>query len=451
MHSHRAERPHTRNVPPVVLALLLCVTAGCGPGKPDTPTASTRPGRFLVTKVLGDDTLARPDRKQSLLDAAVNADGTVVAVGFDGHHANIKVEPPGDTQRTVQVEKVDAMAWHATGNAHAWQRADVDLDPAIGELTDALATVQTVFGVAATPAGWIAVGSEQPDPRAWNIGLAAVWASNDGKAWQRADDPSLKPRGLMVEVMRSVVTLGDLLLATGVTDEHGDVDAAVWTSRDGQRWTRVDDPALTRPDDQLPNDVIAAGPGLVMVGNVGTTSPLDPTDRRRGQPAVWTSTDGQRWQLQTLPVPAATRTMSHQLVAVTQGGPGLVAVGVAQEGDRRLPIVWISHDGRTWQPGGIPTVQGTTPLSLTSVVSVGTSLVAFGQSGPTSTGDLVAWTSTDARTWQPLTIPASVGGGDGRQDVARARTLPDGRIIAVGAEGTGKASHPAAWLLEPSP
>jgi len=91
-----------------------------------------------------------------------------------------------------------------------------------------------------------------------------------------------------------------------------------------------------------------------------TTRPgPDPTVRRPSQPAVWASTDDQRWQMQTLPVPVATRTMIHQLLAVTQGGPGLVAVGMAHDGDRRLPIVWTSHDGRTWQPGGTPKIQAT--------------------------------------------------------------------------------------------
>jgi hypothetical protein len=280
-----------------------------------------------------------------------------------------------------------------------------------------------------------------------------VWASQDGTAWRRVSDPGLKLRGLFSEGMRSVVTLGDLLVATGWTSEHGDADAAVWTSRDGQRWTRVNDPALTRPGDQLPNDLIAAGPGLVMVGDVGNTYPLDHQDRRPSQPAVWTSTDGQKWQLQTLPVPAATRTMSHRLVAVTHGGPGLVAVGLARDGERSLPIVWTSPDGRTWQPGGTPKLQGSTSLSLDSVVSTGSTLVAFGKSGPAagSTGDLAAWTSTDARTWRPLPIPTKARGGNEVWAVGRARTLPDGRIIAVGGEGTDRVGHPAAWLVEPRP
>lgn len=164
------------------------------------------------------------------------------------------------------------MAWYVTRNGRAWRRADVDVAFGIGtDMSDLASTVQNMLGVTATPAGLIAVGAEALNPTHMppgpDLGIVAVWASHDGKTWRRVGDPSLKLRGLFTEGMGSVVTLGDLLVATGWTTEHGDLDAAVWTSRDGQRWTRVNDPALTRPDDQLPNDVIAAGPGLVMVGN----------------------------------------------------------------------------------------------------------------------------------------------------------------------------------------
>ena len=81
-------------------------------------------------------------------------------------------------------------------------------------------------------------------------------------------------------------------------------------------------------------DVIAAGPGLVGVG-AGDSGPV-----------VWISADGVTWSR----VPSDGEVFEAAdagMFRVTEGGPGLVAVGWDMSEDPDA-TVWTSADGITW-------------------------------------------------------------------------------------------------------
>jgi hypothetical protein len=95
-----------------------------------------------------------------------------------------------------------------------------------------------------------------------------VWTSPDGLVWSRVPHDEAVFGGYGGREMRAVVSGGPGLVAVGVDLSGGDVDAAVWTSPDGQVWSRVphDEAVFGGPGDQDMHGVTAGGPGLVAVG-----------------------------------------------------------------------------------------------------------------------------------------------------------------------------------------
>ena len=115
---------------------------------------------------------------------------------------------------------------------------------------------------------------------------AAVWTSSDGRRWTQVSGTSLGTTG--EQRMDAVATTGDDVVAVGSERIGGDVDAAVWRSSDrGTSWDRVEGAAsgLHEAGDQAMQVVVAAAPGVVAAGF--DTSPDGDLDA-----AVWTSKDG---------------------------------------------------------------------------------------------------------------------------------------------------------------
>ena len=166
---------------------------------------------------------------------------------------------------------------------------------------------------------------------------AAVWTSVDGLAWSRvphseavfggAGDPERNP------AMLSVTAGGPGLVAVG-TDRADFLETTpAWTSADGITWTRV--PAGDGDFGGPVLSVTSGGSGLVVAGFNAT---------------VWTSRDGITWAHvagtggHTIdsfdPACFATNCppwpdeadVVHAMQSVTEGGPGLVAVGWIEKG-----------------------------------------------------------------------------------------------------------------------
>jgi hypothetical protein len=188
--------------------------------------------------------------------------------------------------------------------------------------------------------------------------------------------------------MSSVTAGGPGLVAVG---SAGEDSAVVWTSVDGITWSRVaDDSAVFGVEDVEPVlwSVTAGGPGLVAVGSA-----------ENHVAAVWTSVDGITWS--RVPHDDAVFPQGW-ITSVTEGGSGLVAVGSAGEDSA---AVWTSVDGFVWiRVPHDEAVFGSDVMN--SVTAGGPGLVAVGEDN----GNAAVWTSAEGATWSRVPDDESVFG-----------------------------------------
>lgn len=160
----------------------------------------------------------------------------------------------------------------------------------------------------------------------WSGSIA--WVSSDGRTWQRIDSPDL---GGGIASALAASPGGGLVAVGSDLDER---EALVWRSLDGSAWR-----AAPREDSRLYNgekirmtDVTAVRGGLVAVGNyVGV---------QYGTATSWISTDGLAWRR------AADYAALGQgeMLAISGGGPGLVAVGSFGAPDNYIPTIWLTAE-----------------------------------------------------------------------------------------------------------
>lgn len=192
----------------------------------------------------------------AMVDVARTGSG-LVAVGFDHRAPAVWSSPHGrtwtpigtgdtfgpdvsltavasDTDRLVAVghadaEDVDARAWTSTDGGRSWRGIEVETGP-VG--------LPSLYDVAVTPHGWIAVGADGSTLRPDTI--AAVWSSNDGVEWHRHEPrgPQLRPQDRAVGVvMRAVAFRDGTFAAVGYQGQqcasrHSrcELDTAAWVS-----------------------------------------------------------------------------------------------------------------------------------------------------------------------------------------------------------------------------
>jgi hypothetical protein len=306
---------------------------------------------------------------------------------------------------------------------------------------------------AAPDGGFVAVVSDAPN-------AVAVLRSLDGSAWSGVAVPEEGPCG--ASAMCRVTPTGiaanaETLVITG-QDEAMAV-AAVWTSADGERWTRI----RTLPDlrdgqlsglvrtpsgfaavvngfegvgvvlgsadgrswsvawlaapanvsDGRLNAVVATGGGYAAVGRVGTTV------------AAWTSPDGRSWTAATMPGKDGIG-FGGGLVAHDGELWAFVPVDIWQAGSTNA-FRWVSTDGgATWAQGG----PGPRFNLLRAVLSPRGGLVAIGRPVTSQAGDSSPiWTSVDGSTW----TAASLGGAASRaHDTVTSIAESNGRLVVAG-------------------
>jgi hypothetical protein len=233
-------------------------------------------------------------------------------------------------------------AWRRTGGG--W--AEV---PAERELWGG-PRAQSITGLAAGPAGLVAVGA-RTDPEDRQV--AGAWWSGDGASWVRppdtpaltsADGEVIAPTGVAVGE-RAAVIVGDRVPLTSA----GTVDGVAWTSADGRRWARAPETGLPAgPGMQRLGRVAALGDGFAAVGLEG--------DGERVRPAAWTSADGAVWRAAADPVlaersgPPASTGIDRLVTAGGTAGGCLLATGRVGG----APRLWSSADGVRWAPAPLP-------------------------------------------------------------------------------------------------
>ncbi len=246
--------------------------------------------------------------------------------------------------------------------------------------------------------------------------------------WSRVPDDESVFGGEGFQWMQSVIAGGPGLVAVGSIGPVGSFggDAAVWTSSDGISWLRVphDEAVFGGGDFQEMVSVTVGGPGLVAVG----------MGRSSFDAAVWTSPDGISWSR----VPDGEDVLKgegdQQIRRVTAGGPGLVAVGVDFSGGDGDAAVWTSPDGISWSrvPHDEAVFGGEGFQAMSGVVVGGPGLVAVG-SDLTGDDDGAVWTSPDGISWSRVPHDEGVFGGEGDQWMRRLTAGGPG-LVAVGVD-----------------
>jgi hypothetical protein len=224
-----------------------------------------------------------------------------------------------------------------------------------------------------------------------------VWRLTDGSAWEDATPEDFARYGIA-----GAVAVEDRIVAVG----RGDTinveanDAAVLLSEDGSSWR----PAAIDIRGQL-IDVIATDAGLVALGGVPAADSA----------AAWRSRDGVGWE-------RIGQDFEHAFLwSVVDGGPGLVAVGWRRNPDPQL-AVWTSSDGESWELA--PDLEGSIGYEATHIVAAPDGTLVMAGSAFDGSGGRI-WTSSDGVAWEPAV--SDMDGGYAR----RLTTTPWG-IVAVG-------------------
>jgi hypothetical protein len=200
-----------------------------------------------------------------------------------------------------------------------------------------------------------------------------VWRSTDGLRWTmeaRAKSFDLAHLTGIATDGRTVIIAGSLMLDSTYYPGQIDPKGAVWTSEDGQTWTR------TTGMPTFSNVVHAAGAYLGV-----TQEPIpDP---------VWRSVDGRTWTPAAGPKELGPGTISD-LIATPLG---LIAVGSTETPAQATAVSWRSLDGRSWTRSSVQA--SLVGASMSRVAASGSMIVATGR-GP----DLArVWWSTDGLNW----------------------------------------------------
>jgi len=403
---------------------------------------------------------------------AVTAGGPgLVAVGANGLDYYTREGPAPDwwdDEVGPRLGVTDAVVWTSPDGLN-WTR--VPHDDAFGGDGG-----QQMFGVTVGGPGLVAVGRD--GLVANGEGNAAVWTSPDGLVWSRVPHDESVFGGEGEQRMVSVTSAGSGLVAVGFDRpaEHGEGNAAVWTSPDGLVWSRVahDEAVFGGDSRQMMLSVTAGGPGLVAVGTDGYSYKGDEDPRTElpdelaavslaSDAAVWTSPDGFTWSRVPHDEAIFGGLGEQRMNSVTAGGPGLVAVG-SVTGEfagwyAHDAAVWTSPDGFIWSR--VPHDEAIFATSdrdilaekypgefweeMLSVTAGGPGLVAVGFDSADECGwDSAVWTSPDGFTWSRVPDErACFSDTGGPYDRMLSVTLGPSGLVAVGEEHSPGAA--AVW------
>ena len=198
--------------------------------------------------------------------------------------------------KQVSGGRVFAIMW-SSANLRDWQMgSNGGLD---GRLKSSAANA-----VAATAAGFVAVGSHGNSH--------AIWTSADGRNWTVSDVP--EPAGASTATLRVVAVNGTRVAAAGyAVTKAGDVPVVVVSADGGQHWSQLVLPAPGGVG--TVTALTAAGNGFVAAGQAGPAGGAQQT-------VTWSSRDGLSWSAAT---PAGGR--AGQITALSAAGGTVTGTG----------------------------------------------------------------------------------------------------------------------------
>jgi hypothetical protein len=374
---------------------------------------------------------------------AVTATGAgFVAVGHDEH---------GPRRAGVVWTSADGITWQRLPPAGG-------MAPPIGEGATDGTSVRAVAGAGpvvalghngrqflmwSSPDGRRWTGEESPAPRRafeaaglvatdgrstlLDGGGAGLWFRPPGARWvEVGDNPNVFPRPVRTYGLRSMIHSPAGFMAV----QSGD-DQAIWRSEDGVTWRH----RQGSTSDFDPGRVF----GLTTFGDLAVA--VGVAVEPRNVAAVWISADGgDTWERTDAGNPGFSVRPTTQMVGVTAGGPGVVAVGLGWDDHTIDAMAWVSADGRTWRRATEPPAwSGPGDEQLTNACPLpGGGVVALGTVGLQGDDDVWAWVSGDGMTWEQATGPgAAVLGGPGAQLLGSCATTSSQVLVAGAVPGAG--------------
>ena len=275
----------------------------------------------------------------------------------------------------------------------AWSRIQIESPSITGR----------VASLAVSPHGLLAaVGGDEP---------THLEVSTDGRTWTPVPDdriPRLSNDGAFGMPFVMGTDHGFLMMQLNT----------IWSSEDGIDWQplagETTDPDLSRGG---PDAATAGGPGLVGVGGAQAWSSVDGSD--------WTSAE-----VPSLPAEVRARPESEPYVAmngIAASGDDLIAWGLAEvsseddrDAHRVVPLLWKSHDGRTWADAVAADME-----SVTAVTGGPFGFVATGTAGSAA----AIWRSDDGGAWERVDGRAFAG------YMLEASVATDAGYVVVGSDG----------------
>jgi len=250
-----------------------------------------------------------------LFTAQAAADGQgYVIVGYQ----NVK-----QVQNGVVSGRTVAAAWWSA-SLTGWQRAGTARSAGTAGALDGPGARQ-MTAVAASSAGFVAVGSHGAQPSAWT--------SADGRTWRQADLPL--PVGATRAVLEHVASTGRTVAAVGTalmtTGQH--VPFAASSSNGGASWIES---ALPLPASLTSVTALAAGGGaFTATGTYGSTPGHQDV-------VVWTSPNGSAWRAAEPTGQGLTGSGIQAITSLTVSGSTLTGVGFTASPAGEEPVFWQS-------------------------------------------------------------------------------------------------------------
>ena len=234
------------------------------------------------------------------------------------------------------------------------------------------------------PAGWLAVGGPGP----------VVLTSTDGTTWQRAGGSIVQDLAGVSGVMTAANQAGYVIVGNPA-GPGGAAAPDLWWSSNLTTWTRGTDMNDTNGSSQI-SALAADAHEFMAVGS------------HNGQPAVWTTADGQTWTTIVLGLPPGASAAVLEQVAI--GADHVVALGVATKAGETVPFAELSADGgASWQEASFGSAGPGTAVTALTAGSGG--FTAASQSGGPGQQDAQIWTSATGSSWVPAQVTGLSGGG----------------------------------------
>ena len=275
-----------------------------------------------------------------------------------------------------------------------------------------------VMGAIAFNGSYVMVGNAQSaDHAVW-------WHSDDGLTWRRRDTDPVFANSLLQQVVRTpngLLIVGtanqlDAVCGGGVFGCDPVSDLRLWTSSDGQTWQLVPRARMAVFGRAVVQAVTLGPTGLVAAGGI---VPATGT----GAPVIWTSNDGTEWKRTTEFSSDFPSAVVAQLAA-TQSAYFAVGYRRTLDGSSNGGAAWYSTNGETWKEAtGAERIGG-------SLVSVGAGALTFSLTDGLAAAQVLM--TEDGSRWRATSaIPFAFGCGG-------PTLLSDGeRIVAIGTRPTG--------------